>query len=56
MTWLLMATLVGGGLLIGSVSGIVAATLGRTAAETDEAERAAWERWRRPAEAVGRRR
>jgi hypothetical protein len=46
MTWLLFAAVVLASLLIGSIGGVVAIGLGRIAAETDAADRAAAERQR----------
>ena len=47
MTLLVLAGIAAASLLIGSLGGIVACGLARMAAETDRADRAAWERWRR---------
>jgi hypothetical protein len=49
MTWLLLAAVALGSLLVGSIGGVVACGLGRIAAQTDAADRAAWERRRREA-------
>jgi hypothetical protein len=46
MTWLLLAAVVVASLLIGSIGGVVASGLGRIAAETDAADREAFERRR----------
>jgi hypothetical protein len=46
MSWLLLAVVAVGSLLIGSLGGVVACGLGRIAAQTDADDRAAWERAR----------
>ena len=44
MTWLLLAAVAVGSLLMGTIGGVAACGLGRIAAETDAADRAAWAR------------
>ena len=46
MTWALIAVVAAAGLLFGSIGGVLACGLGRIAAHSDAADRAAWERWR----------
>ncbi len=46
MSWLVIVVIGAAGLLFGGIGGVVATALGRIAAETDAADRAAWERSR----------